>query len=79
MTLGLSAEPSAHERLDDMISLISQLTCQNHILARTVSNPIPFTGYLPTDWELILQDLRDARERFSEEQLRNYRDSIESL
>ena len=79
MTMGLYEEASEHERLDEMISLISQLTCQTHILARTVSNPIPFTGYLPTDRELILHDLRDARERFAEEQLRNYRDSIESL
>ena len=79
MTMGLYEEASEHERLDEMISLISQLTCQTHILARTVSNPIPFTGYLPTDRELILHDLRDSRERFSEEQLRNYRDSIEPL
>lgn len=50
-----------------------------HILARTVSNPIPFTGYLPTDRESILHDLRDAKERLTEKQLRSYRDSIESL
>ena len=62
-----------------MISLVSKLTCRTHILARTVSNPIPFTGFLPTDRESILHDLREAKERLTEEQLRSYRDSIESL
>lgn len=72
-------EATEHERLDEMIDLVCQLTCKTHILARTVSNPIPFTGFLPTDREAILNDLREAKNHLSEEQLRSYRDSIESL
>lgn len=76
---GLFTEATEHERLDEMIILVSKLTCKTHILARTVSNPIPFTGLLPTDRETILHDLREVKQRLSEEQLRSYRDSIESL
>ena len=76
---GLFQEPTEYERLDEMICLVSKLTCKTHILARTVSNPIPFTGSIPVDRESILHDLRDAKQHLTEEQLRSYRDSIEFL
>lgn len=76
---GLYEEASEYERIDEMMCLIGHLTCKTHILARTVSNPIPFTGSLPTDRQLLIDDLRNVKERLSEEQLRSYRDSIESL
>lgn len=76
---GLYKEASEYERIDEMICLIEHLTCKTHILARTVSNPIPFTGSIPTDRQLLLNELRSVKERLSEEQLRSYRDSIESL
>ena len=76
---GLYEEASEYERIDEMICLIEHLTCKTHILARTVSNPIPFTGSIPTDRQLLLNELRSVKERLSEEQLRSYRDSIESL
>ena len=76
---GLYKETSEYERIDEMICLIEHLTCKTHILARTVSNPIPFTGSIPTDRQLLLNELRSVKERLSEEQLRSYRDSIESL
>lgn len=79
MAEGLYQEAGEHERLEEMMTLVSRLTCRTHILARTVSNPIPFTGYLPTDRELILHDLREARSQLTEGQLRSYRDSIHSL
>lgn len=72
-------EASEHERLDEMETLISKLTCRTHILARTVSNPIPLTGAIPEDRNTLLYDIRRIREEFSEKQLRSYRDSIESL
>lgn len=75
----LYEEATEHERIDEMICLIEHLTCHTHILARTVSNPVPFTGALPTDRQLLLYELRSVKERLSEEQLRSYRDSIESL
>ena len=76
---GLFQEATEYERLDEMICLVSKLTCKTHILARTVSNPIPFTGSLPVDRKSILRDLRDAKQHLTEEQLRSYRDSIEFL
>ena len=76
---GLFQEATEYERLDEMICLVSKLTCKTHILARTVSNPIPFTGSIPVDRESILRDLRDAKQHLTEEQLRSYRDSIEFL
>ena len=72
-------EASEYERIDEMICLIEHLTCATHILARTVSNPIPFTGSLPTERQLLIDELRSVKERLGEEQLRSYRDSIESL
>ena len=76
---GQYEEAREYERIDEMICLIKHLTCNTHILARTVSNPIPFTGSLPTDRQLLIDDLRSVKERLSEEQLRSYRDNIESL
>lgn len=76
---GLYQEATEHERLDEVITLVSELTCHTHILARTVSNPIPFTGSLPTDRAAILLQLSDAKRQLSEHQLRSYRDSIVSL
>ena len=76
---GQYEEATEYERIDEMICLIEHLTCKTHILARTVSNPIPFTGSLPTDRQLLINDLRSVKESLSEEQLRSYRDNIESL
>lgn len=79
ISAGLYVEATEHERLDEMICLVSKLTCRTHILARTVSNPIPFTGALPEDREAILHDLKEAKSQLTEMQLRSYRESIESL
>ncbi|MDE7378916.1 MAG: radical SAM protein [Paraprevotella sp.] len=76
---GQFREATEHERFDELIGLIKNLKCRTHILGRTVSNPVPFTGFLPTDRSKLLHDLRTAKERLSEEQLRAYRNSIESL
>lgn len=76
---GLFREATEHERFDEQICLIENLKCRTHILGRTVSNPVPFTGFLPTDRSVLLHDLRMAKEQLSEEQLRAYRDSIGSL
>ncbi|MDE5571622.1 MAG: radical SAM protein, partial [Prevotella sp.] len=76
---GLYEEATEYERIDEMICLIENLTCHTHILARAVSNPIPLTGSLPADRTLLLDSLREVKEKVSEETLRNYRDSIKSL
>lgn len=76
---GKFVEATEHERFDEMICLIEHLQCKTHILGRTVSNPVPFTGALPADRELLLTDLREAKSRISEERLKEYRDSIVSL
>lgn len=72
-------EATEHERLDEMASLISQLSHRTHILARTVSNPIPLTGAIPEDRQVLLNEIKRIKKLFTEEQLRCYRDSIESL
>ena len=79
MQQGLYKEASEYERIDEMMTLIRNLQCHTHIMARTVSNPIPFTGALPTDRVSLLHELQTIKERYTEEQLRSYRDSIESL
>ncbi len=76
---GKFREATEHERFDELICLIKNLKCRTHILGRTVSNPVPFTGFLPTDRSVLLHDLKAAKEQLSEEQLRAYRDSIGSL
>lgn len=72
-------EATEHERFDEMVTLIEHLNIKTHILGRTVSNPVPFTGALPEDRACLLRDLQEAKAELSEEQLRSYRDSIESL
>ncbi len=79
MQNGLFGEAAEHERLDEIICLVRNLHCKTHILGRTVSNPVPFTGYLPTDRQSIIDRLTEAKTMLSEEQLRSYRDSIVSL
>ena len=69
-------EPTEYERIDEIICLIENMECNTHIMGRTVSNPIPFTGYLPTDRNILLKELCMMKELFSEEQLKTYRDKI---
>ena len=76
---GTFQEATEYERIDEIICLIQNLHCHTHILGRTVSNPIPFTGYLPIDSQTLIQDLQTAKAQITEEQLRSYRDSIQSL
>lgn len=76
---GLFKEASEHERLDEIMCLVRNLQCRTHILGRTVSNPVPFTGYIPTDRQMILDTLSSIRSSLSEQELRDYRDGIVSL
>ena len=75
----LFKEASEHERLDEIMCLVRNLQCRTHILGRTVSNPVPFTGYIPTDRQTILDTLSSVRSSLSEQELRDYRDGIVSL
>lgn len=68
-----------HERFDEIIHLVKHLRCSTHIQGRTVSNPIPFTGFLPKDRAQILHELEVAKQNISEKQLKEYRNSIVSL
>lgn len=76
---GTFQEATEYERLDEMATLISRLRCQTHILARTVSNPVPLTGAIPEDRFTLLREIRQIKSEWSEEQLRSYRQQIESL
>lgn len=76
---GKYREATEHERLDEMYSLIQALDIRTHILARTVSNPVPLTGGLPEDRTVLLQEIQHIKQELTEEQLRSYRDGIVSL
>ena len=68
-----------YERLDELISFISNLDTTTTLLANTVSNPIPLTGILPKDKNRLINELKDIKSHFSEAQLTAYRNGIVSL
>ena len=67
-----------HERLDELMTLVTHLRCRTQLIGNTVSNPVIFTGFLPDDRDLLLQNLLDAKGQ-SEEDLQSYREGIKSL
>ena len=79
MQIGEFQEPTEYERIDEMVCLIKNLNCHTHIMGRTVSNPVPFTGYLPTDRWNLLKDLQMIKDLFQEEELKAYRNRIDSF
>ena len=68
-----------HERLDELVALIRNLNCKTQLIGNTVSNPVTFTGYLPTDRDLLIHDLQTAKAALSEDHLEKYRKNIKSL
>ena len=76
---GLYEEAGEHERIEELIALIENLTCRTHIIGNTVSNPVTLTGSLPTDRNTMINILKETENAISEESLRDYRDGIRSL
>lgn len=79
MQTGEFQEATEYERIDEIVHLVENLRCNTHIMGRTVCNPIPFTGYLPTDRNVLIKELRMIKELFTEEQLRAYRNKIDDF
>lgn len=79
MQRGEYTPATEHERLDELVTLIHNLDCKTQLIGNTVSNPVTFTGYLPTDRDLLIHDLQTAKAALSEDNLEKYRKSIKSL
>lgn len=78
---GTFVEASEYERIEEMKMFIERFQPSNcvHLLANTVSNPIPFIGVLPKERERILKEIQSIKNNFREEDLRDYRKRIKSL
>lgn len=78
---GRYVESAEWERLDELITLFTHLRPVNGttVLANTVSNPVPLTGQLPRDRELLIHELQMIRDQIPETELRSYRENIRSL
>ena len=72
-------EASERERLLELRTLISRLHIRTTLLGNTVSNTVPFVGILPDDKISILMKLEAALKNRAENELKQYRDSIQSL
>lgn len=79
MKRGEYTPATEHERLDELVTLINNLNCKTQLIGNTVSNPITFTGYLPTDRDLLIHNLLAAKATLSEDNLEQYRKNIKSL
>lgn len=79
MLAGEYEETPEHERLDELSVLIGSLDVRTTVMANTVSNTVTFTGILPDDRQRILRELSEARAQLGEEEMRRYRDGIQSL
>ena len=67
------------ERLDEVRTLLERLEIATTIAGQTVSNTVPLFGRLPEDRARLLRELDDARSRFSERELMQYRRGIDHL
>lgn len=77
----LYTEASEYERLKEMKTLISNLMLDTPvtILANTVSNPVPLTGFLPHDRKRLTDEIQTIMKSMKEEDLKRYRKNIRSL
>ena len=76
---GNFVEATEHERLLELRTFISRLHIETTLLGNTVSNTIPFIGMIPNDKIRLLNELDLAIKNIDERELRQYRDSIQSL
>lgn len=78
---GTYIESSEHERLKEMKTLIANLMMDSPftLLANTVSNPVPLTGFLPKDRENLIWEIQTIIDTAKEVDLKQYRRRIKSL
>lgn len=72
-------EATEHERLLELRTFISKLCIETTLLGNTVSNTVPFIGMIPNDKVRLLNELDLAINSLNERELKQYRDSIQSL
>lgn len=78
---GTYIESSEHERLKEMKTLIANLMMDTPftLLANTVSNPVPLTGFLPKNRENLIREIQTIIDTAKEVDLKQYRRRIKSL
>lgn len=67
------------ERIRELQALIRRLNIRTHLLANTVSNFAPVTGYLPYDREMLLNQLQYVSDTAAESEMQEYRRNLNSL
>lgn len=67
------------ERLEELITLIENPRLRTRLQANTITNYKPITGYLPKEREQIVSELKAVIENTSEEEMKEYRNSLNSL
>ena len=76
---GLFKEATEHERIKELRTFIKNLNINTNFFANTVSNPVPMTGFLPTDKDRLIKELSGIIDKVDETKLKNYRKNIRSL
>jgi len=67
------------ERLEELITLIENLRLRTRLLANTITNFKPITGYLPKEKGKVINELQHIIDTTSEEEMIDYRNSLKSL
>ncbi len=67
------------ERLVELQMLIKSLQIRTHLLANTISNFYPLTGYLPYDKDKIVSKLQEVCGETNEDDMIQYRTNLKSL
>ncbi|MCI9163628.1 MAG: radical SAM protein [Lachnospiraceae bacterium] len=76
---GLFVPAGEKERIRELQLFIRNLHIRTHLLANTVSNFAPVTGYLPYDREKVVNELQFVMNHTKEEQMQEYRKGLRSL
>lgn len=73
------APASEHERIEELITLLENLQIRTHFQADTKSNYKPLSGMLPYDKVSIIDELSFVLKTVSEQEMVDYRNSLNSL
>lgn len=79
MQHGHFIEATEHERLLELRTFIANLHIETTLLGNTVSNTVPLIGMIPNEKARLLNELDWAIKKMGENELRQYRDRIQSL
>ncbi len=70
---------SEHERIEELITLLETLQIRTHLQADTKSNFRPLSGTIPYDKSRIIEELSYTLKTVSEQEMLNYRNSLNTL